>query len=139
MNSWSKPLSVFRRSDKRLDHFSIDEVAVELIQLRQPEVITRIVSVRAAVWIAPEVAGAGRKGLLSMEIHDPHFDPVPGHMAWLSASQGNKEKTLEYLNRVLQERGTEAFFLPFINVDPLYDFLRDDPRFKENLHRMNLP
>ena len=56
VNSWSRPLSVFRRSDKRLDHFSIDEVAVELIQLRQPEVITRIVSVRAAVWIAPQVA-----------------------------------------------------------------------------------
>ena len=60
-------------------------------------------------------------------------------MAWLSASLENKEKTLEYLKRVLQERGTEAFFLPFINVDPLYDFLRDDPRFKEILHRMNLP
>ena len=44
-----------------------------------------------------------------------------------------------YLNRVLQERGTGAFFLPFINVDPLYDFLRDDSRFKEILHRMNLP
>src|SRR5207244_8049057 len=44
------------------------------------------------------LAGAGRKGLLSIEIHDPHFAPVPGHMAWLSASLGNKEKTLEYLN-----------------------------------------
>ena len=40
VNSWSRPLSVFRRSDKRLDHFCIDEVAVELIQLRQPEFLS---------------------------------------------------------------------------------------------------
>ena len=59
-------------------------------------------------------------------------------MAWLNASLRDKDKTLEYLNRALQERGEGAFFLPFINVDPLYDFLRDDPRFKEILHRMNL-
>jgi hypothetical protein len=45
---------------------------------------------------------------------------------------------LEYLNRTFQERGSGDFFLPFINVDPLYDFLRDDPRFKEILRRMNL-
>ena len=57
----------------------------------------------------------------------------------LNASLGDKEKTLEYLNRVLREQGAGAFLLPFINVDPLYDFLRDDPRFKEILHRMNLP
>jgi DNA-binding winged helix-turn-helix (wHTH) protein/TolB-like protein len=82
-------------------------------------------------------AGAGRKGLLLFN-NDPDYWTM-GHMAWLSASLGDREKTLEYLNRVLQERGTGAFFLPFINVDPLYDFLRDDSRFKEILHRMNLP
>jgi tetratricopeptide (TPR) repeat protein len=83
-------------------------------------------------------AGAGRKGVLLAEFNDPYVR-VMGHMAWLSAGLGDREKTLVYLNRVLQERGTGAFFLPFINVDPLYDFLRDDPRFKEILQRMNLP
>ena len=83
-------------------------------------------------------AGSGRKGVLLLELNDPYVGPM-GRMAWLSASLGDREKTLEYLNRVLQERGTGAFFLPFVNVDPLYDFLRDDPRFKEILHRMNLP
>jgi len=82
-------------------------------------------------------AGTGRKGVLLLEVNDPNR-PM-GHMAWLSASLRDREKTLVYLNRVLQERGTGAFFLPFINVDPLYDFLRDDSRFKEILHRMNLP
>lgn len=83
-------------------------------------------------------AGAGRKGLLLLEVNDPDYAKTMGHMAWLSASLGDREKTLEYLNRVLQERGTGAFFLPFINVDPLYDFLRGDARFKEILHRMSL-
>jgi hypothetical protein len=37
--SWSKPQPIFSRSDKRLDHFGADVVAVELIQLHQPEVV----------------------------------------------------------------------------------------------------
>jgi hypothetical protein len=73
--------------------------------------------------------------LLLAGINEPQ---LTGHKAWLNASLGNKERTLENLNRLLQEQGEGAFFLPFINVDPLYDFLRDDPRFKEILHRMNL-
>ena len=83
-------------------------------------------------------AGAGRKGLLSMELNNPDYIRQTWHMAWLNASLGDKDKTLEYLNRVLREQGAGAFLLPFINVDPLYDFLRDDPRFKEILRRMNL-
>jgi len=83
-------------------------------------------------------ARAGRKGLLSLELNNPNYVRQTWHMAWLNASLGDKEKTLEYLNRTLQEQGAGAFLLPFINVDPLFDFLRDDPRFKEILRRMNL-
>ena len=85
------------------------------------------------------LATTGRKGVLSRELADPNYVSQTWHMEWLSASLGDKEKALEYLNRAFQERGIGAFILPFINVDPLYDFLRDDPRFKEILHRMNLP
>jgi tetratricopeptide (TPR) repeat protein len=84
------------------------------------------------------LAHAGRKGVLSLELNDPIYMSQTWPMAWLSASLGDKEKALEYLNRALQEQGTGAFFLPFISVDPLYDFLRDDPRFKEILRRLNL-
>jgi TolB-like protein/Flp pilus assembly protein TadD len=83
-------------------------------------------------------AHTGIKGLLAIHLNDPNYIGQKGHMAWLNASLGDKDKTLEYLNRVLQERGDGAFFLPFINVDPLYDFLRDDPRFKEIVHRIGL-
>jgi TolB-like protein/Flp pilus assembly protein TadD len=84
------------------------------------------------------LARDGKKGVLATELNDPAYTGPAGHLAWVNASLADKDKTLEYLNRALQERGTGAFFLPFINVDPLYDFLRDDPRFKEILRRMNL-
>src|SRR5437588_5419491 len=53
--SRSEARAIFYRRNKRLDHLGIDEIAVELIQLRQPEVVAGVVSVRAAVWIAPQV------------------------------------------------------------------------------------
>lgn len=35
---WSKALSVFAGSQKRLDHFGVYEVAVERVQLVEPEI-----------------------------------------------------------------------------------------------------
>ena len=53
--SRSKSLAVFGRRNERFDHFTIDEVAVELIQLRQPEFVAGVVSVGTAVRIAPQI------------------------------------------------------------------------------------
>ena len=38
-------VTIFIRSDEGLDHLGGDEVAVELIQLRQPEIVAGVVSV----------------------------------------------------------------------------------------------
>jgi hypothetical protein len=43
-------LAILDRGDKRLNHFSIYEVAVELVQLGQPEVVTSVIRVRRIVW-----------------------------------------------------------------------------------------
>ena len=51
----TKTLSIFSGSDERPHHFGGDEVAVELIQLRQPEIEAGVISVGAAVWIAAQV------------------------------------------------------------------------------------
>src|SRR5258705_2061082 len=53
--SWSKPVPVFTRDDKRFDHLGVDEITVELIQFAQPEIVTGIVSVGAGVWITSQV------------------------------------------------------------------------------------
>ena len=52
---WTEALAILSGSNEGLDHFGADEVAVELIQLRQPELVAGVVSVRAAVWIPPQV------------------------------------------------------------------------------------
>ncbi len=49
---------------------------------------------------------------------------------------GDKELALVWLDRAYKERSS---WLPEINVDPVWDNLRDDPRFKDLLKRMNLP
>ena len=41
-----EPVTVLARYDERLDHFRVNEVAIELIQLGQPE----IVAVERCVW-----------------------------------------------------------------------------------------
>src|SRR5205809_7374891 len=57
VNWYSRPeaLTVFDRSDERLDHFSTDKVAVELVQLCQPEVIAGVVCVLGIVRVATQV------------------------------------------------------------------------------------
>ncbi|MFL6231206.1 MAG: winged helix-turn-helix domain-containing tetratricopeptide repeat protein [Pyrinomonadaceae bacterium] len=48
---------------------------------------------------------------------------------------GDKEQALRWLSRAYKEH---AFILPFINVDPLYDPLRDNPEFRGIIHGMRL-
>ena len=50
---------------------------------------------------------------------------------------GDKGPALFWLDRAMS--GPRHFAQPYLNVDPLYDNLRSDPRFKEILHHMNLP
>src|SRR5260370_33875378 len=49
------PLPILAGSNKCLYHLGADEVAAESIQLSQPKVVARIVSVRRIVRIAPQV------------------------------------------------------------------------------------
>ena len=41
--SWSKAPAIFARDNKRFHHLGVDKVAVELVELRQPEVVTAVV------------------------------------------------------------------------------------------------
>jgi hypothetical protein len=66
--SRSKPGTVFQRAEEGLDHFSLQEVAVELVQLVQPEVIAVEVVVRRRVRIPAQVAEV------------LHLHETPGHL-----------------------------------------------------------
>ena len=56
VRSRSKSLPIFGRRDESLYHIGVLKVAVELIQLRQPEVIAGVVSVLWIIGIASQVS-----------------------------------------------------------------------------------
>ena len=48
---------------------------------------------------------------------------------------GKKDEALEWLGKAYEAHDPN---MPYISVDPIFDFMRDDPRFKDLLRRMNL-
>lgn len=63
-----------------------------------------------------------------------HVDPFPIRVTAYAGMQ-DREQTLANLEAGYNER---ASFLTTIKVDPLYDFLRDDPRFQDLMRRVGL-
>ncbi|HLF46938.1 MAG TPA: adenylate/guanylate cyclase domain-containing protein [Chitinophagaceae bacterium] len=57
-------------------------------------------------------------------------------IATLYARAGIKEKTFEWLNRALE---THDANMPYLKVDPIFEFLKNDPRYNELLKKINLP
>jgi len=60
----------------------------------------------------------------------------PYYIACVYAALGDKDKAFAELERSFAEKDC---YLPRANVDPAMDPLREDPRFKDLLKRMNLP
>ncbi|MGB5358405.1 MAG: hypothetical protein WBN27_00505, partial [Eudoraea sp.] len=49
---------------------------------------------------------------------------------------GMKEEALEWLEKAYEEHDSN---MPYISVDPLFDFIRNEPRFQNLLKKMRLP
>ena len=60
----------------------------------------------------------------------------PCWMAVAWTGLGNHDKAIYYLNQAYQAHSS---VLPLLQVQPVFDPLRSDPRFQELLHRMALP
>ena len=58
------------------------------------------------------------------------------HLALIYAALGEKDKAFAELEKAFEEHD---YLLPRIKVEPFLDPLRDDPRFKELVKRLNLP
>jgi TolB-like protein/Flp pilus assembly protein TadD len=58
------------------------------------------------------------------------------NIAFIYVLLGDKEKTFEWLEKAFQARDTD---LPRFRLGPTFDPIRDDPRYKDLLKRMNLP
>jgi TolB-like protein/DNA-binding winged helix-turn-helix (wHTH) protein/Tfp pilus assembly protein PilF len=59
----------------------------------------------------------------------------PAAMAWAYAGMGDKEQTLQWLNKAYAQRSNT---MTALKVEPAYDFLRSDPRFQDLIHRVGL-
>jgi len=57
-------------------------------------------------------------------------------IATLYCRAGMKEESLEWIEKAYEEHDSN---MPYISVDPLFDFLREEPRFQNILKKMNLP
>ena len=57
------------------------------------------------------------------------------HNAIIHNLLGDKEKALDNLEKAYESR---AFLLVFVKADPVFDSLRDEPRYQEVLRKMNL-
>lgn len=60
----------------------------------------------------------------------------PDYMAIVYLSMGDKDHAFEWLEKAYEARASNLIYL---KVDPVYDSLRQDPRFRHLLRRMNLP
>jgi len=59
----------------------------------------------------------------------------PTGFVQMYAQLGEKDEAFEWLEKAYEERDSQ---LPFLTVQPLYDPIRDDPRFQDLLLRINL-
>jgi TolB-like protein/Tfp pilus assembly protein PilF len=59
----------------------------------------------------------------------------PFGVAQLYAMLGEKDSTMEWLEKAYQDRSVD---LVTVNVDPVFDFLHSDPRFQDLLRRIGL-
>jgi len=57
-------------------------------------------------------------------------------IATLYCRAEKKEEALEWIEKAYEEHDSN---MPYISVDPIFDFLRDEPRFHNLLKKMDLP
>ena len=61
---------------------------------------------------------------------------TPNQVATLYTRAGMNEEALEWLEKAFDEHDIN---MPYINTDPIFDYLREDPRFKELVKKMKFP
>lgn len=62
-------------------------------------------------------------------------DVAPYRLAWVYAASGDLEQSFEWLERALDRRDPD---LPYVRIEPTFDFLRDDERYLSILRRLRL-
>ena len=61
---------------------------------------------------------------------------TPWQIGTLYTRAGKKDEALEWLEKAFDARDGNLIYL---SVDPIFDYLRNEPRFQDMLRQMNLP
>jgi TolB-like protein/DNA-binding winged helix-turn-helix (wHTH) protein/Flp pilus assembly protein TadD len=80
----------------------------------------------------------GIAGYWGLQFHDKHYADRPGDNCWRSltyAHMGDKQQTLKWLDFSFEHH---CDGLQFLRAEPIYDMLREDPRYRELVARMRL-
>jgi non-specific serine/threonine protein kinase len=77
------------------------------------------------------------RALLKLKDLAQHGYVPPLANALVFLGLGQTDEVFNWLDRAYEERDCRRF--PFLNVDPIFDPLRSDPRFEELLRRVGLP
>lgn len=85
-------------------------------------------------------ARQGLKGVVAAKRSDGRAEIEPAMAGWAAmecAGSGEREQALRWIERATTNfKG--GFAMPYLGVDPIYDELRDEPRFQAALQRMKL-
>ena len=90
----------------------------------------------AAVFAKSGLTAASRRSaqLSARKYHGGDVDAF--HIAIQYGTARDKEKALEWLHRAVSGKGSNDWFSL---RDPAFDFLREDPRYRDLLRRVGLP
>jgi len=106
------------------------------------EVFSKIETITSWHWYLGYIYAAAGKKEKALEVLQYYMELSKKQFVWPSnftfiyAGLNEKDKAFEWLEKTYQEG--EAW-LDLLQVEPMYDNLRSDPRFQDILDRMNFP
>jgi tetratricopeptide (TPR) repeat protein len=116
-------------------------MTAQAIALAQASVSSLPGEVLPMAWLGHAYARGGHKGealdfLQKLGALSKEQYVSPYNVAVLYIGLGDKDRAIEWLERAVQER---SGLLVYVNVEPVFDPLRSDPRFQSLLRHMNFP
>jgi serine/threonine-protein kinase len=102
-----------------------------------PEEVAAKIAALDSIWAASGAEGYRRWGLEKWKARlNGEYDRHPTWTAMYYASVGDKEQAFAWMEKAYAKRDGPLFS---IQVQPMWDPLRDDPRFEDLVRRMNFP
>jgi serine/threonine protein kinase/tetratricopeptide (TPR) repeat protein len=122
-----------------LSYEQLSRPADAIRELEKTVVLSPISLYRSALGHAYAVAGLREKALRVLRQLEARPDSSyvsSFDIATVYAGLGERTKTFEYLEKAYRER---VPYLVYLAVDPHFDALHADPRFRDLVHRIGLP